>query len=894
MIEIKNLSKKYKSKSGVMTTALDNISLKLPKRGLIAIVGKSGSGKSTLLNIIGGLDKADQGEILLNKKDVLKFKGKKLNLYRNTYLGFIFQDYNLISNLNVKENLEVALELQKQKNDNFQVEEILKKIDLSGYEKRKVNELSGGQKQRIAIARALIKEPQILLADEPTGNLDTQTSKDIFELLKEISKEKLVILITHDYESAKKYSDGICEISDGKITKNTISEIEDVDSDLKLRKGRLTFFKSIKYAFVNLRKKKIRLIFTTFIMTCTLFALSFLLMLINFDVNKIHSETLINNGNTNLTVVKESSFNSYEAFTEDELIQISKLVSSELTYYPIIVSDNNYTGLELRTSWYATDEKKEEMEDAYKNAYNTYYVTSFVLNQLTDDKLNELNIIGSIPDEPNEVLISQYLADQLVTFGVMSKYEISVDGTLIESSGAIFFDDYEDIISNDLPIYIDDNYETEIIITGIIIEDTLEDYYSLKDILANDMDINPTVLFSEFIENIYPSLNVLTVSENFTETMVISENSELDTSFYPIVYILDGTRTYLNYKTSYITDKISIYNGSNTISISSLDEDEIILSQVSITQLYSSYNEELSNYISNLMTVYKTKVEEYNVNIAIEEEKVSEDSEYIPIEYDYPEDYDYEEEYENFFYDFIEENNIIGESISIEITDLNDDSEETRIETTDLTVVGVYYSEGDNNVYISENILLDYERSNFEITEVYFEINSEETLLSIFNTFDENDEYVLISSYSSVMEDLSEVVVNVEQIAKYVSIGVLIFTIILFMNFIVNSINSRKKDVGILRAIGASSFDIYKMFYLESTIIAVLSLSFATVLSIIGSGIANNIISNYVFIDVLPIEYNYSIIFYMIIFIFVFVTLVSMIGLLNISKVRPIKLINDK
>ena len=300
MIEIKNLSKKYKSKSGVTTIALDNINLKLSNKGLIALIGKSGSGKSTLLNVLGGLDKADNGEILLNGKNILKFKGNKLNSYRNTYLGFVFQDYHLISNLNVKENLEVALELQKQKNDKFQIEQILEKVGLKGYEKRKISELSGGQKQRIAIARALIKNPQIILADEPTGNLDSQTSKEIFELLKEISRDTLVIVVTHDCESVSKYTDNILEISDGKIIKNTLKKTVEKEEDLKFKKGKLTFLKSIKYASVNLRKKKLRLIITTFIMTSALFAFAFLIMLTNFDVNKIHAETLLNNNKTNL------------------------------------------------------------------------------------------------------------------------------------------------------------------------------------------------------------------------------------------------------------------------------------------------------------------------------------------------------------------------------------------------------------------------------------------------------------------------------------------------------------------------------------------------------------------------------------------------------------------
>ncbi|HCC04097.1 MAG TPA: ABC transporter permease, partial [Clostridiales bacterium] len=188
-----------------------------PETGMVFILGKSGSGKSTLLNVIGGLDKYDKGEIIINGKSTNQFKEKDYDAFRNTYMGFIFQEFNLIEDYSVEQNIKLALELQKKEATDDEIERILKKVELTEVSKRKINELSGGQKQRIAIARAVIKNPEIILADEPTGNLDSQTGEQIWKILKDLSKEKLVIVVSHDKESANIYADRIIEIQDGNI-----------------------------------------------------------------------------------------------------------------------------------------------------------------------------------------------------------------------------------------------------------------------------------------------------------------------------------------------------------------------------------------------------------------------------------------------------------------------------------------------------------------------------------------------------------------------------------------------------------------------------------------------------------------------------------------------------
>ncbi|MBQ9783058.1 MAG: ABC transporter ATP-binding protein/permease [Clostridia bacterium] len=217
MLEIRNLTKIYRSKTGEEVRALNDVSISFPECGMVFILGKSGSGKSTLLNIMGGLDSYDNGEFVIKGKSSKDFAGSDFDAYRNTFIGFIFQEYNVLDDFTVGANIGLALELQGKKATNEKISEILSQVDLLSFAKRKPNELSGGQKQRVAIARALVKEPQIIMADEPTGALDSNTGKQIFDTLKELSKEKLVLIVSHDRDFAERYADRIVELADGKI-----------------------------------------------------------------------------------------------------------------------------------------------------------------------------------------------------------------------------------------------------------------------------------------------------------------------------------------------------------------------------------------------------------------------------------------------------------------------------------------------------------------------------------------------------------------------------------------------------------------------------------------------------------------------------------------------------
>ena len=245
MIEIKELTKIFKSKKGDNVKALDNVSFSLPNKGFIFVTGKSGSGKTTLLSLIGGLDKFNSGEIVVNGVSLSKLKGRKFDYYRNETIGFIFQDYQLFEELTVYENIKLALDFKHDQDVN-KIKGTLKDVGLEGYENRYPRELSGGEKQRVAIARVLVKNVSIILADEPTGNLDFETTNSILEILKNISKDCLVLIVSHNIYDAYRYGDYILELQEGRLL-GTYKRNEEIKPSIEIKDGilRLPLHKKI-------------------------------------------------------------------------------------------------------------------------------------------------------------------------------------------------------------------------------------------------------------------------------------------------------------------------------------------------------------------------------------------------------------------------------------------------------------------------------------------------------------------------------------------------------------------------------------------------------------------------------------------------------------------------
>ncbi|MCI9030979.1 MAG: ABC transporter ATP-binding protein/permease [Clostridia bacterium] len=236
MLEVKNVTKVYGGGKNAFK-ALDDVSINFGSRGLVVVLGKSGCGKSTLLNIVGGLDSPTKGEVVINGRSTKSFKRSDFDAYRNTFVGIVFQEFNLIDEISVFDNINMTMKLQEKSADVNTVDEALAMVGLANLGYRKPSELSGGQRQRVALARALLKKPEIILADEPTGALDSVTSEEVFETLKRIAQSKLVVVVTHNRELAHAYADRIVEIVDGKIVGDRVRETTADDGVKELEGG---------------------------------------------------------------------------------------------------------------------------------------------------------------------------------------------------------------------------------------------------------------------------------------------------------------------------------------------------------------------------------------------------------------------------------------------------------------------------------------------------------------------------------------------------------------------------------------------------------------------------------------------------------------------------------
>ena len=351
MLEIKNINKSYRV-GDFEQKVLKDVSIKFRKSEFVAILGHSGSGKTTLLNLIGGLDRYDSGDIVINGKSTKNFKDKEWDAYRNNSIGFIFQSYNLIGHISILDNVEMGMTLSgiSKKTRRKKAIEALNRVGLGSHIHKKPNQLSGGQMQRVAIARALANDPDIILADEPTGALDSSTSKSIMDLIKEISKDKLVIMVTHNEDIANEYASRIIRLSDGEILEdsNPVKNIKD-NSDYHLKKTAMSFITALNLSLRNIITKKGRTLLTAFASSIGIIGIALILSLSNgFDK------------------------------------QIEKFENDTLTNYPITISRGTMEGT-------------EEVMNSFTNSGGTYPSDKFVYKQKID--LEKLTHINNIDEE---------------------------------------------------------------------------------------------------------------------------------------------------------------------------------------------------------------------------------------------------------------------------------------------------------------------------------------------------------------------------------------------------------------------------------------------------------------------------------------------------------------
>lgn len=485
MLELINVNKSYK-KNKYEQKVLKDISVKFKETGFISILGPSGCGKTTLLNILGGLDTVDSGKFLVDGKDIEKIKEKDLDSYRNSKIGFVFQNYNLINHISIYDNVALSLKLARTKPKEIKkkVYECLKLVGLEGKEHKKPLELSGGEAQRVAIARAIINNPEIILADEPTGSLDSKTSIEILEILKEISKTKLVIMVTHNQELSEKYSDRTISMFDGQIIKDEIKINTTQSEPKKVKKVHMSLMMSLKLSFKNILSKLFRVLATVFAGSIGIIAVVLVITLsqgVSEYINSIQEKTLMDQP----IVISSSTIYSSQGNTINNLQEYPETTEIKVKHQITNYEHKNYINEDLLETISTLDETKYDFINYNRtvtmNLYTKQNNTFTKISQSYFYEMNELSIMnyeydviyGKMPANENELAL------------VVDKYN-TISSTVLKSLGLDYAEEtysYEEIVSNEYILLGNDDlyeYNSEL---GVFVSkkiDTTKEYKTLK------------------------------------------------------------------------------------------------------------------------------------------------------------------------------------------------------------------------------------------------------------------------------------------------------------------------------------------------------------------------------------------------------------------------------
>lgn len=407
MLQIQNICKKYVT-GDLVQTALDNVSLNLRDNEFVAILGPSGSGKTTMLNIIGGLDRYDSGDLIINGISTKKYKDRDWDSYRNHTIGFVFQSYNLIPHQSVLSNVELALTISgiSRSARRRRAKEALEKVGLGNQLHKRPNQMSGGQMQRVAIARALVNNPDILLADEPTGALDSETSVQVMELLKEVAKDRLVVMVTHNPELANEYATRIVRVKDGHIVDDTdpyeIEQKLEEPQHKNMGKASMSILTALSLSFNNLRTKKGRTFLTAFAGSIGIIGIALIL-------------SFSNGVNTYITDIQKSTMTSYPISIEAQTIDLTSIMQKGQSS----MKDSDVT---------------HELDGVYSNGTDiemaSSITTSFTKNNLTEFK--------KYMDNPDSE-IRKHIRENGIVYSYNTKFDVFTydsEGAFVNTDGS--------------------------------------------------------------------------------------------------------------------------------------------------------------------------------------------------------------------------------------------------------------------------------------------------------------------------------------------------------------------------------------------------------------------------------------------------------------------------
>lgn len=844
MIKLKNICKRYISKNKHETLALNNVTLEFDDHGMVFILGKSGSGKTTLLNVLGGLDCYNDGDMKILNVSSKKFSQKDFDSYRNTYIGFVFQDYNLLEDYDVYSNITIALKLQRKKVNEEKIDKLLKSLNLLELKGRKVNELSGGQKQRVAIARALVKNPKIILADEPTGNLDSENGEQVLKLLKQISKNKLVIIVSHDKESANTHGDRIIEIKDGILINDNNPIIDNnISEEYKTIESKLPIKDCLKLGWSSISHKKCKLFFTILLSTFAMIFLSLSFLLATYNLSLSHAKYMKQEGQSYIQIEKKAyqdsaDYKGANTHLNNKDIQNINGILNRKDYDIVYRFSNEYANLNI------IDVMNLNIILDIENDKTDVYLTSFTPEIVEiDSTFSKEKIIGNIPTAYNEIVISNYLADLIIQYGIKTgeqdeygmyeKFYPSNYDELVNASKKFTFGNIENIKIVGIIEYDMDKFQV------------LKNYKKYGGSLVEDLSY-----LAHFIYNkIYVKEGFIDFY-NDTDANLLSLDYEYELSSNDVEFRDFLSDTSINY----LNNQIEYYNGIEWVQTDKLNKNQMILN-VQQTKNFNltDYMNQLSDYLNSHPNLEQQEAEK------------------------------------TFFTRYIN-TNIIGQHVNLKVS--LDDFEEIFENIEIIGITGMLDDE--NETYFSKELLSEYIGSNFSAIGVRITENDEKKLRKILSEFPIYGEYSAETPYSESIRVHMDTINMLKRFTSYVSIALLLFTVILISNFIFTSIHYQRKNIGILRALGTRQNDIIKIFILEGFIIS----NFTGVLSTFGlmeiSTLLNNTILSGADLALTPFIVHFQIVLYLFVTIFIIIVISSIIPLVKFSKMKPVDVIYNK
>lgn len=880
MLWIKDLHKSYKTKQGEEHHALKGINLSLEENGFLFLLGKSGSGKSTLLNILGGLDTYDQGEIIIKDRHTKQFKTHDWDSFRNTYIGFVFQEFYMVDSFTIGKNISISLELQgyPKKEIKDRVNEILKQVGLEGYANRKTSEISGGQKQRIAIARALIKDPQIILADEPTGNLDSETGKAILDILQELSKEKLVIMVTHDTEFARTYADRIIELKDGIIINDGLSNDQNQH-----------------YIYENVDEND----------------LSF----IHFPKGKHLNQQLIQY----ITQQSEQNKYSYIILTTEPnqvtsaSINLKSNEESESNDFTTRVNQSNST-LELKDS-------KLPSKNAIKLAFSNIFMKKFRFLFINVLFIISLVLLGfatmfsffDFPASSSSTMINNELdyigfKKEPTVFCINDNDCIDIPNRISEEEFTDLKETYPSMnftMSNQINTYFTNNNRDEM------------GYFTNKMeyvTIINDKEMFPLyrgrypkevgeVLISDYIARV---MRVFAYGRiNITDLLGRSIQSGEDR--YTIVGIVDtDSEKFDHLVNSRIMERFEEANFFETVN-------------AHYKHLYMT-QETFDFTFNRIQTSAKIDDQSFNLKLVHTDESLSSEligGSRLPIvnnEIVIPAS----EAYHIFLnkqlsdFDPIDADllSLIGQNIdlTIQVRDLSNyetgsgDPNIIDLTTRNYKIVGIYHDiiRGEvnhNSKWIgtkeeieSIDTLMQPYMGDFNPTSnmTYIHLSDDQEENEAFIQSLVRDGYIHVTEYSTALYQLNDLINQFESVLYIVGSIIASFTILMIFLFITASIHKKQKEIGILRAIGARGIDVSKIYLFEGMIIAIISSLWANGIIIGLVYLANYYLTMEMHFDLVILNYGVFNILLVFGFAMLVIILATFLPIKRITVMKPI------